>query len=194
VLDGLRSAATCRHHLPDAIAVMERLVRAVAEAAPPLRLDRRHPRLHPQQPRRSCTGPARLSTPAPPLHARQPAGLVAKGSEPPSGRRLVGRGGSALARRVTLRGGRNARPVSSGPSGPTRGQGGAPAAAGRPSGRPRPSAAAARRYDLDAGVCRAGWYSRRVRASAERGRVQGPGRAEADPGPRTVTATGNCFQ
>ena len=26
-----------------------------------------------------------------------------------------------------------------------------------------------------AGVCRAGWYSRRVRASAERGRVQGPG-------------------
>jgi ketosteroid isomerase-like protein len=38
--------------------------------------------------------------------------------------------GSALARRVPLRGGRNARPVSSGPSGPTRGQGGAPA--GRP--------------------------------------------------------------
>ena len=44
--------------------------------------------------------------------------------------------GSALARRVPLRGGRNARPVSSGPSGPTRGQGGAPAAAGRPPGRP----------------------------------------------------------
>jgi hypothetical protein len=37
--------------------------------------------------------------------------------------------GSALGRRVPLRGGRNARPVSPGPSGPTRGQGGAPAAA-----------------------------------------------------------------
>ena len=35
---------------------------------------------------------------------------------------------------------------------------------------------------------RAGWYSRRVRASAERGRVQGPGRAEADLGPRTLPA------
>jgi hypothetical protein len=45
--------------------------------------------------------------------------------------------------------------------------------------------------DLDAGVCRAGWYSRRVRASAERGRVQGPGRAEADLGPRAVPATSN---
>jgi hypothetical protein len=31
-----------------------------------------------------------------------------------------------------------------------------------------------------------------VRASAERGRVQGPGRAEADFGPRTITAAGNC--
>jgi CubicO group peptidase (beta-lactamase class C family) len=31
------------------------------------------------------------------------------------------------------------------------------AAAGRPPGRPRPSASAARRYDLDTGVCRAGW-------------------------------------
>jgi hypothetical protein len=40
---------------------------------------------------------------------------------------------------------------------------------------------------LDAGGCRAGWYSRRAGASAERGRVQGPGRAEADLGPRTVT-------
>ena len=30
-----------------------------------------------------------------------------------------------------------------------------------------------------------------VRASAERGRVQGPGRAEADLGPRTIAATGN---
>src|SRR4029450_6307798 len=40
-----------------------------------------------------------------------------------------------------------------------------------------------RTNDLDAGVCRAGWYSRRVRASAERGRGQGPGRAGGDPGP-----------
>ena len=92
---------------------------------------------------------------------------------------LVSPCGSALARRVPRRGGRNARPVSSGPSGPTRGQAGAPAAAvGRlPS---RLAGVAARRYDLDAGVCRAGGISRRVRASAERGRVQGPGRAEAD--------------
>jgi hypothetical protein len=40
---------------------------------------------------------------------------------------------------------------------------------------------------LDAGVCRAGWYSRRVRVSAERGRVQGLGRAEADLGPGAVS-------
>ena len=46
---------------------------------------------------------------------------------------------------------------------------------------------------LDAGVCRAGWYSRRVRASAERGRVQGPGRAEADPGPRTLPIERNSL-
>ena len=46
---------------------------------------------------------------------------------------------------------------------------------------------------LDAGGCRDGWYSRRVRASAERGRVQGPGRAEADLGPRTVTAARNSL-
>jgi hypothetical protein len=32
-----------------------------------------------------------------------------------------------------------------------------------------------------------GGISRRVRASAERGRVQGPGRAEADSGPRAVS-------
>ena len=32
-----------------------------------------------------------------------------------------------------------------------------------------------------------------MRASAERGRVQGPGRAEADLGPQTVTATGNYY-
>jgi hypothetical protein len=44
-----------------------------------------------------------------------------------------------------------------------------------------------RTNELDAGDCRAGWYSRRVRASAQRGRVQGPGRAEADFGPRTVS-------
>jgi hypothetical protein len=43
---------------------------------------------------------------------------------------------SALARRVPLRGGRNARPVSPGPSGPTRGQAGAPAGRQPPSGRP----------------------------------------------------------
>jgi hypothetical protein len=41
-------------------------------------------------------------------------------------------------------------------------------------------------HALHPGRLRAGWYSRRVRASAERGRVQGPGRAEADLGPRTV--------
>ena len=76
--------------------------------------------------------------------------------------------------------------MSPGPSGPIRGQGGAPAAAGRPLGRPSWPASAARRYDLDAGRLRAGWYSRRVRASAERGRVQGPGRAEADLGPWAV--------
>jgi hypothetical protein len=40
---------------------------------------------------------------------------------------------------------------------------------------------------LTPGGCRAGWYSRRVRASAERGRVQGPGRAETDLGPRTLS-------
>ena len=50
----------------------------------------------------------------------------------------------------------------------------------------RAAGVAARRNELDAGHFRAGWYSRRVRASAERGRVQGPGRAEADQGLRTV--------
>jgi hypothetical protein len=44
--------------------------------------------------------------------------------------------GVALARRVPLRGGRNARPVSSGPSGPTRGQAERLQAASSPSGRP----------------------------------------------------------
>jgi hypothetical protein len=103
---------------------------------------------------------------------------------------LVSRCGSALARRVTPRVGRNARPVSSGPSGPTRGQAGAPA--GRrdalraiPADRRRRP----RTNELDAGRPRAGWYSRRARASAERGRVQGPGRAEADFGPRTLSDT-----
>jgi hypothetical protein len=52
------------------------------------------------------------------------------GKRDESSHALVSGCGSALARRVPLRGGRNARPVSSGPSGPTRGQGGAPA--GRP--------------------------------------------------------------
>jgi hypothetical protein len=59
-------------------------------------------------------------------------------------------------------------------------------AASSPPSRPsRPATWRSRTNDLDAGVCRAGWYPRRVRASAERGRVQGPGRAEADLGPRT---------
>ena len=39
---------------------------------------------------------------------------------------------------------------------------------------------------LDAGAGRVGWYSRRARASAERDQVQGPGRAEADLGLRTL--------
>jgi hypothetical protein len=43
-----------------------------------------------------------------------------------------------------------------------------------PSGRPSGRRWRPRRNELDAGVCRAGWYSRRARASAERGRVQGP--------------------
>jgi hypothetical protein len=84
--------------------------------------------------------------------------------------------------------------MSSGPSGPT----------GVKVEAPQPligclavpaAGVAARRNDLDAGVCRAGWYSRRVRASAERGRVQGPGRAEAHQGPRTVAVVRNshCY-
>ena len=68
--------------------------------------------------------------------------------------------GSALARRgVPLRGGRNARPVSSGPSGPTRGQAGAPA--GRhlaPRGVPGRRRRRPRTNELDPGVCRVGWY------------------------------------
>ena len=78
---------------------------------------------------------------------------------PAVGRRPGGRCGSALTRRVTLRVGRNARPVSSGPSGPTRGQGGAPAGRPTPSGRPRSPASRPRTNDLEAGGCRAGWYS-----------------------------------
>ena len=104
----------------------------------------------------------------------------------------AGQRGSALARRVPLRGGRNARPVSSGPSGPTRVKVERPQAANSPSGRPSWPAPAAGTNDLDAGRFRAGGIFRRVRASAERGRVPGPGHAEADLGPRTVTATGNC--
>jgi len=91
----------------------------------------------------------------------------------------------------TLRVGRNARPVSPGPSGPARGQGGAPAGHPIGLGPSRVAVAWPRTYDLDAGRFWAGWYSRRVRASAERGRVQDPGRAEADPGPRTVPAARN---
>jgi hypothetical protein len=63
-----------------------------------------------------------------------------------------------------------------------------PQAASSPSGHPSwPATWRPRTNELDAGACRAGWYSRRVRASAERGRVQGPGRAEADLGPWAVT-------
>jgi hypothetical protein len=61
-----------------------------------------------------------------------------------------------------------------------RGQGGAPA--GRPA-RPRRPWGRPRTNDLAAGRSWTGWYSRRAGASAERGRVQGPGRAEADPSP-----------
>jgi hypothetical protein len=85
--------------------------------------------------------------------------------------------------------------VSSGPSGPTRGQGGAPAGRQTPQERPSwPRTWRPRTYDLEAGCFRAGWYSRRVRASAERGRVQGPGRAEADLSPRTVTVKRNWLR
>jgi hypothetical protein len=45
---------------------------------------------------------------------------------------------------------------------------------------------------LPPGVCRAGWYSRRVRASAERGRDPAPGRAEADFGPRPPHSAQPC--
>jgi hypothetical protein len=58
-----------------------------------------------------------------------------------------------------------------------------PQAASHPRAVPAGRRRRPRRNELDAGVCRAGWYSRQVRASAERGRVQGPGRAEADFGP-----------
>jgi hypothetical protein len=47
--------------------------------------------------------------------------------------------------------------------------------------------------DLDPGRLRAGWYSRWARASAERGRVQGPGRAEADLGPRAFPVARNSY-
>jgi hypothetical protein len=56
-----------------------------------------------------------------------------------------------------------------------------PQAASSPLDRPSWSAVGGRgRTTLTPAACRAGWYSRRARASAERGRVQGPGRAEAD--------------
>jgi hypothetical protein len=135
-------------------------------------------------PRRGATGCARRCSPS----CKASRARLATPSA--SRTRSAGRRGSALAPRVPPRGGRNARPMSRGPSGPTRGQAGAPAAARRPPDPRTPSVAAARRTDLDAGDGRAGWYPRRVRASAERGRVQGPGRAEADsaPGPSPLPA------
>ena len=127
---------------------------------------------------------------------------------------------SALARRVTLRGGRNARPVSPGPSGPTRGQAGAPA------GRPLPFRAlpAARRRrprtnELDAGVgpdgrvvfppgegigrTRPGAGSRPRRGRSRprtlpaallhpQFRSGPPGRSTAIPGPRQLPRMGPC--
>jgi hypothetical protein len=108
--------------------------------------------------------------------------------------RQLGRGSRALARRVPLRGGRNGRPVSPGPSGPTGVKLERPQAASTPLGRPELAGAGGRgRTSLTPGALGPDGISRRVRASAERGRVQGPGRAEADLGPRTVTATGNCY-
>ena len=100
--------------------------------------------------------------------------------------RPVGQRASALTRWVPLRGGRNARPVSPGPSGPTRGQAGAPAAAPRASDRPRPPASRRGGTTLTPVSVGPGGIRRRVRASAERGRVQGPGRAEVDFDPRTL--------
>jgi len=103
---------------------------------------------------------------------------------------LVSRCGSALARRVPLRGGRNARPVSSGPSGPVRGQSGAPAGRQPALGPSQLGGAGGRGgTTLTPGAVGPGGIPRRARASAERGRVQGPGRAEADFGPRTVPVT-----
>ena len=97
---------------------------------------------------------------------------------------LVGRRGSSPARRVPLRGGRNARPLSPGPSGPTRGQGGAPAGRHQALGPFRLAGVGGRgRTTLTRASIGPGGSPRRVRASAERGRVQGPGRAEADLGP-----------
>jgi hypothetical protein len=63
---------------------------------------------------------------------------------------VAGRHGSALARRVPLRVGRNARPVSSGPSGPTRVklEPPQPPVAAWPS---QMAGVAARRNELDAG-------------------------------------------
>ena len=122
----------------------------------------------------------RSSRPSPASSSRR---LVTCSGGPPALRCC----GSALARRVTLRGGRNARPVSSGPSGPTRGQAGAPAGRQEPL-EPSQLAGAGGRggTSLTPASVGPGGISRRVRASAERGRVQGPGRAEADLGLRAV--------
>src|SRR5262245_7034642 len=83
---------------------------------------------------------------------------------------------------------RNARSVDDGTIRPGPGSRWSPRSPpARPLGRRGHARTRARRNDLDAGVFRAGWYSRRARVSAERGWGVGvPGRAEADPGRRTV--------
>jgi len=69
----------------------------------------------------------------------------------------------------------------------TTGPAGAPAGRPTPSGRPRGRRRRPRTYDLDAGRLRAGWYSRRTRASAERGRVQGHAQKPRVTPPRYAT-------
>jgi hypothetical protein len=68
-----------------------------------------------------------------------------------------------------------------------------PQAAVALSGRPNCRRRRPRTNDLDAGRLSGRVVFRRVRASAERGRVQGPGRAEADFGPRTITVACNSL-
>jgi hypothetical protein len=65
-----------------------------------------------------------------------------------------------------------------------------PQAAHHALGPSQPAGAGGRgRTSLTPAAVGPGGISRRVRVSAERGRVQGPGRAEADLGPRTLPAT-----